>query len=350
MEKTFREKIILYYRKLIKEHRRLRVPAFVVLSFALGLHDVVRRIAGGWKKYAFTSFLLLLFLVGSSFTYPVFGGEVFNPSVADRPEVGPAEATVEPAADQAIDREEIKLLEDEDVLNGHEDAELAEVDDLDKYSLDEILEGNQFIETERVETPGRAVNINFQADDWRLILINKQHPIPDDYAVNLGTIKGSMQCDERIINDLLSMLQGAKEDGVALVICSPFRDLSRQEMLFERKINAYMRNGLSYLEAYRLSSQTVTVPGASEHQLGLAIDITSDDYNLLDAGFADTAAGRWLNEHCYEYGFILRYPEGKEYITSIEFEPWHFRYVGKEAAAIITEQGLTLEEFADKYL
>ena len=108
-----------------------------------------------------------------------------------------------------------------------------------------------------------------------------------------------------------------------------------------------MKKGMSYMEAYSLASQIVMVPGASEHQLGLAIDINCDTYTSLDEGFADTEAGKWLAAHCYEYGFILRYPLGKEYITGVEYEPWHFRYVGKEAATVISEQGICLEEFIE---
>ena len=104
------------------------------------------------------------------------------------------------------------------------------------------------------------------------------------------------------------------------------------------------------MEAYILASQAVTVPGASEHQAGLAFDIISNDYVTLDEGFAETNAGQWLSENSCKYGFILRYPKGKEDITGIEFEPWHFRYVGREAAEIINKEGITLEEFWDKYL
>ena len=102
---------------------------------------------------------------------------------------------------------------------------------------------------------------------------------------------------------------------------------------------------MSYIEAYRLSSQAVTVPGASEHQIGLALDIICNEYTSLTEGFGDTEAGKWLAENSYRYGFILRYPKGKEYITGIEYEPWHFRYVGVEAATVITKAGITLEEF-----
>lgn len=121
-------------------------------------------------------------------------------------------------------------------------------------------------------------------------------------------MKGVMKCDARIIDDLLNMLQSAKEDGVYLQICSPYRDYAYQEMLFDRKINMYMGAGYSYMEAYILGSQVVTVPGASEHQLGLALDIVSNTYTALDEGFGDTDAGKWLYEHSREFGFILRYP------------------------------------------
>ncbi len=351
MKKSFKEKIIIYYRKTIEKHTWLRVPAFVILSGILFGYHVLAKFFGAWKKYAFTAFLLLMFLAGSSFTYPVFGeGEGFIAPEAEPEAVAVAESTIELAEEDEVLPEEIELLEDADVLEGYEDAELHGIEELDKYSLADILEGSQLEGEEPTGSLESTEIISFSADDWRLILINKQHPIPEDYTFNLGTIKGSMQCDERIINDLLQMLQDAQDDGISLVICSPYRDLSRQEILFNRKIEAYMRKGMSYLEAYKLSSQSVTVPGASEHQIGLAIDIISDTYFTLDAGFAETEAGKWLSKHSSEHGFILRYPQGKEYITGIEFEPWHFRYVGKEAAAIIAEQGITLEEFVDKHL
>ena len=89
------------------------------------------------------------------------------------------------------------------------------------------------------------------------------------------------------------------------------------------------------------------VPGSSEHQIGLALDILSNDYTSLNEGFEKTSAGKWLKEHCSEFGFILRYPKGKEHITSIGYEPWHFRYVGKDAASIIMENEITLEEFVE---
>ncbi|MBO4899916.1 MAG: M15 family metallopeptidase [Lachnospiraceae bacterium] len=204
--------------------------------------------------------------------------------------------------------------------------------------------GEMFASAEEAGEP------EFSRDDWQLVLVNKNHPIADDYTFTLGTIKGSMQCDERIIPDLFSMLEAALNDGVNLVICSPYRDDSRQQMLFDRKVNKYTAQGMSYLEAYKVAAQTVTIPGSSEHQIGLAIDMISDNYSSLNAGFGDTPAGKWLAGHAHEYGFIIRYPEGKEDITGIEYEPWHLRYVGKNAAWVLYNESITLEEFWEKYL
>lgn len=229
-------------------------------------------------------------------------------------------------------------------MKGYDNDELDGRGDIDAVSLDDILEANEISNTAAVTSDSTET---LTADDWRLILINKQHPIPEDYSFTTGTIAGNMKCDIRIIDDLMAMMEAAKKDGINLVVCSPYRDYNRQTVLFNRKIDYYMNEGYSYMEAYKISSITVTVPGASEHQLGLALDIVSDTYSELEIEFAETEAGKWLNEHCCEYGFILRYPAGKEYITGIQFEPWHFRYVGKEAATIIMNQGITLEEFVE---
>ena len=195
----------------------------------------------------------------------------------------------------------------------------------------------------------------FSPEDWRYILVNKQHSIPEGYEENIKfgqivTGRGVMLFDERVVDDLTAMIEAAGEDGVVLEIQSPYRDFTYQRWLFNRKISIYMSQGLSYIEAYQLSSQAVTIPNASEHQIGLSLDILTDNYFNLNEGFAYTAAGRWLAANSYRYGFILRYPKGKEDITCIEYEPWHFRYVGVEAATVIMKNGITLEEFWEEYL
>lgn len=228
----------------------------------------------------------------------------------------------------------------DDELIEHVNAEAEET-----YTLDDVMEYDSS-GVEEIPVSDEEIDLKaFDKNDWKIMLINKQHPISETYEFTLATIKGSMRCDERIIPELQNMMQAAKKDGVSLVIRSPYRDYERQIYLFNRKIKKYMKSKMSYLESYRMTAQTVTVPGASEHQVGLALDITSDTYTTLTEGFADTEAGKWLADHSYEYGFILRYPDGKEDITGITFEPWHFRYVGKAAAGYIYENDLTLEEF-----
>ena len=241
---------------------------------------------------------------------------------------------------QAVDYEAVEVKEP--IQDEHDLIDTQE----DTASLDDLIEKSKEVAVSEISETEETQKL-FSKDDWKLLLINKQHTIPEDYEFTLGIIKGSMRCDERIIEPLTQMFAAAKEDNVNLIVCSPYRDMARQEYLFERKVKNYIKTGMSYMEAYKMASITVTVPGASEHQVGLAVDIFSDTYTSLDEGFADTQAGMWLKEHSWEYGFILRYPLGKEEITGIQYEPWHFRYVGVDAAKVITEEKITLEEFVE---
>lgn len=367
MKKTLKERAAAFFIDMGKRSRLLRPIAIcgLAVSFLLcGFLDYLRR---GTKRFACAVFILLCFMVGNSFAYPVFFKEAGAFSSGQE---SPAAVTVSEdsnirlAATEELALDDVPLLEDEDVWDAaYVDIEHQGMAEADILSSEDILAQNEDIlnaleeqdksEEEALQEETESSPREFSPDDWKLVLVNKQHPIPDDYQVFLGTIrttKGNEKCDERIIEDLLMMLQASRRDGMNLAVSSPYRDFNRQTYLFNRKINAYMSRGMSYMEAYSVSSQTVTVPGASEHQIGLALDIAADDYVSLDQGFADTDEGKWLAQHSYEYGFILRYPEGKEYITSIEYEPWHFRYVGREAAAVIYEEQITLEEFWDKYL
>lgn len=185
-------------------------------------------------------------------------------------------------------------------------------------------------------------------DEWMLLLVNKQNPIPDDYDPELTDVNGSIKIRSEIALPLSEMFDDAEKDGVSLVVCSAYRSHEHQRELFDRKLRNHTGRGLSYLDAFRIGSYSVIIPGTSEHELGMALDIVTPGYMNLNEGFADTAAGKWLKDNAYKYGFILRYPKGKEYITGIIFEPWHYRYVGKEAAEIITENDLTLEEYLEE--
>ena len=220
----------------------------------------------------------------------------------------------------------------ENVEPGPDDAETEEtVDD------DEIIYSD--------EKPIEDGELKIDPDDWRLMLVNKQNPVPEGFEAKLANINNTMYADERIIDDIYRMIDAASDDGVDLMICSAYRSYDRQRTLFNNKINKLMGEGMTYLEAYKTGSMNVTVPGTSEHHLGLALDILTGSYTEMDDGFGDTKAGKWLAANSADYGFILRYPKGKEDITGIVYEPCHFRYVGYEYAKDITEKGVCLEEY-----
>lgn len=348
MRKTFKEKVISRFTSIAKKHKMLKYPCLALLSLILGVYYIVRHFATNGEKYASIAFVLAFFMNSCSFSFAVFAEKTGFINAQETYSAVIEDSDVTLAVEKEVDPERQILIDDEDIDVEYDVTE--DIEGIDTYTIDDILENKDEYQTQNSQAYDDEQEYVFDTSDWKLVLINKQHPIPEDYQFTLGTIKGSMQCDERIISDLLAMLQAAKDDGVNLAICSPYRDLNRQEVLFNKKIKIYMGQGMSYMEAYKLASQAVTVPGASEHQIGLALDIFCDTYTSLDEGFADTEAGKWLAEHSCEYGFVLRYPSGKEYITGIEFEPWHFRYVGKDAATIMKEEDICLEEFWDKYL
>lgn len=351
MKKINEEQIKKKLLKLGEKNIILKYFTYFTFIITVNFFRLVKYINANSKRLAMIAMTFFLFAAYSSFSLPIFSNE------AEEKVIGVNGYNLEEdleaisfAKETEVNLEEMEILDDNDVLDGYEDAEFHGFNEVDKYAIDEILESNEMhinfqSNNKAQKDPVGHQPTGFSKDDWKLVLINKQHPVPEHYEFTLGTIKGKMQCDERIIEDLWSMLHGAKKDGVNLVICSPYRDMERQEMLFNRKVTRYMNKGMSYMDAYKLAGQTVTVPGASEHQIGLALDIVSDSYTELDAGFGDTQAGKWLVKNCAKYGFILRYPKGKEYITGIEYEPWHFRYVGTDAATVIMDSGITLEEF-----
>lgn len=356
----YTNKIVSKVEKFNRKHKALSFLGIAYAFVTIFIYNILFYFYRNTKRFTCLACIILFFISSSSFSYPGVSLDISF------------------ASDLKI---EAKAQGESDVINKtvveESDAELAAVSDVDSAVIEEALESENpdVVEAEHLDPEKQAslddfinagLNENvtevsslsesgserevFDRNDWKIILVNKQHPIPDDYEFPLGTIRGSMRCDERVISPLLEMMKAADNDGVTLIICSPYRDMDRQTMLFNNKVDKYMKAGMSYMEAFNYASQAVTVPGSSEHQIGLAIDIITDNYTSLDEGFADTAAGKWLAENSYKFGFVLRYPEGKENITSIEFEPWHFRYVGVDAATVMAENDMCLEEFWSNFV
>ena len=184
-------------------------------------------------------------------------------------------------------------------------------------------------------------------DDWQLLLVNRWNPVPDGYAPTLTELKHGHAVDARAYPDLQEMLDACRAAGLEPTICSSYRTQEKQQELYENKIRRLLAEGLSYESAVAEAGTVVAVPGTSEHQTGLALDIVDTSYQHLDEAQENTQVQQWLMEHSWEYGFVLRYPDGKSEITGIIYEPWHYRYVGRAAAREMTELGLCLEEYVD---
>lgn len=361
--KTTLEEVIRYrLLKLSKKGPVRRITAIGGMCVCVSVFHFLHYLRDNKKRLSMVMMSMVLFAAYASFSFPIFSDSEEH-KMDERLAALISDDSVSLVQETEINMEDLESW-DEELFLEEDEAQLPQEDeDEDQIVLEDILSYRREQETPADFAAGSAADApseteeetpDFSADDWRLILVNKQHPIPEDYDFTLATIKGSQKCDERIIDDLLDMMQAAREAGFNLLIISPYRSDARQEWLFDRKIKRYMGKGMSYMDAFKLASQVVMVPDSSEHQIGLSLDIVSDHYNSLTNGdplkeeFGDTEAGIWLEENCARFGFIVRYPKGKEYITSVEYEPWHFRYVGVEAATIIMEQELTLEEFLDQ--
>lgn len=202
------------------------------------------------------------------------------------------------------------------------------------------------------ENPGVNPDGSFDFSAWNLVLVNPDNPVPEDYPLKLEWV--SLNGLDRQVNSLCAqpirdMVNAAKADGITLYLRSTYRGIKLQTDSFNAKVNEYIGYGYSREEATKIAATIVAVPGTSEHHTGLAADITCPEFNRLNENFDKTEAYKWLYAHCAEYGFILRYAKDKTDITKIIYEPWHYRYVGKEAAKIIMSEGLAYEEFVAKY-
>lgn len=198
---------------------------------------------------------------------------------------------------------------------------------------------------ENTKTPKKEVESS--TTDWNLILINKKHEVPSDYEVNLSNIEDGHRVDSRIAESLKNMLKDARIHDVDPLICSSYRTNAQQQQLFNNKIDQYINYGYNEDSARELASYWVTNPGTSEHEIGLAVDIISKSYQELNKAQEETEVQKWLKENSYKYGFALRYPPDKSEITMINYEPWHYRYVGFESAKYMKEHDICLEEYLD---
>ena len=181
-----------------------------------------------------------------------------------------------------------------------------------------------------------------QSEEWELILVNDKHPLPERYTVNLVEAEPGKYVDERIYEYLNEMFVAAREDGIYPVIRDAYRSNDEQKRIMKNKVESYKNEGYPEFLARRAAKDWVAEPGKSEHQLGLAVDINADKTLCTNENVY-----AWLAENAHHYGFILRYPKDKEDITNTAYEPWHYRFVGTEAASKMYEKNLCLEEYVE---
>ena len=185
--------------------------------------------------------------------------------------------------------------------------------------------------------------------DPMMVLVNHTNKMPDNYTFDTKECGSQTAVNKTLqtpaCDAFLEMQKAAAADGVTVWMQSGYRSVKYQTGLYERKTKYYTDRGYDTATAKEMAAAVVNPPGYSEHNCGLAADLNSPEHTGLDEGFENTTAFRWLCEHAVEYGFILRYPKGAEDKTEITYEPWHWRYVGRENAAKISASGLCFEDY-----
>lgn len=230
-----------------------------------------------------------------------------------------------------------------DVIMGGTDSVFVKSDNLSK-PLDEY--------ENKSENTDKYADLNFPSisvDEWYLILINDSN-VRKDYAPTVREVgESGAYFDVRVIDRLEDMLEAARKEGFEPYLsCGYMSYAAQQQAINEEASKLESKGKYSYQEARKLAENTVAKPGTSDHQTGLAVDITDKQYEHNDYSVMDKEFFAWLDEHCAEYGFIKRYPSNKAGITGWD-EPWHYRFVGKEVAEFITENGMSFEEFIAHY-
>lgn len=224
-------------------------------------------------------------------------------------------------------------LQAEAIESDTEDGEATDTANTDSSQASEASEG--------VTTQSTGTSSD---DDWTLILVNKDNPIPDNYEITFTELSNGQKVDSRIYPDLQAMFDAARAAGLQLFVREGYRTQEEQQQIMDDRIQKYVKEGNTQAEAKKLAEEYVAVPGTSEHQLGLSVDINPEDSSQE----AKDKVYSWLAANAYKYGFIKRYPSDKVDITGISNEPWHYRYVGKTAAAEMQEKGLCLEEYLEQ--
>ena len=185
---------------------------------------------------------------------------------------------------------------------------------------------------------------------WNLRLVRYENPLGEDFAPeNLTEIENNQWMDGRVADSMKALIAAARAEGYTVYVCSGYRDYNTQSVIYWNHIYNYTAQGMTEEEAHAATRLAVNYPGCSEHQYGLTADILESASQDMEPYIGGSGLMLWLEQHCADYGFVIRYPDGKTPITGVEYEPWHLRYVGGAAARYMMENNLCLEEFLALY-
>lgn len=199
---------------------------------------------------------------------------------------------------------------------------------------------------QQTDTPeGNTQEPPVNVDDELLTVVNPWNPLPEDWVCDLVTLSDGRRVDSRCYEAFEEMMAACRDAGYAPFLCSAYRTQETQQSLYDNKVQRLMNSGMGEEEAKVEAAKAVAIPGTSEHQLGLAVDIVDANMQDLTDEQEKTETQKWLMANSWRYGFIHRYPNGKSAVTGIIYEPWHYRYVGKDVAQEIFNRGITLEEY-----
>ncbi|MGN0642205.1 MAG: D-alanyl-D-alanine carboxypeptidase family protein [Huintestinicola sp.] len=269
------------------------------------------------------------------FTAVFFMSKLSSSDEKDITSADPGDTAVSAVSDTSASVSEVTLTSD---------SEAAETDISEE-------ETETVTETESAEPKPDPADAD---NTWAMFLVNQKNPVSAEYCDGIETSKvyeswREYYMDSRMAEYLKQMIKAASEDGIELIVMSAYRSMEYQQKNFDSSIEDRMNKGMTYDEAYADTLNEVQLPGYSEHNAGIAADIMSDEYvSMDDDGFENTEAFKWLTEHAADYGFILRYPKGKQEVTGIIYEPWHYRFVGVYYAKLLSDEKITLEEYFEQ--
>lgn len=187
--------------------------------------------------------------------------------------------------------------------------------------------------------------IIYEGNKEYLQLVNATHPLDDAYTFEHHTLNCGLDIDERAYADFAALTADFNGQGLYYTVVSAYRSKESQQNVINEEVQKYIGQGMTEEEAFNKTMESIQPAGCSEHQTGLAMDLNPEGNYILDESVESSPEIQWLQENAYKYGYILRYPKDKQAFTNITYEPWHFRYVGREAAAYLHNNNMSLEEF-----